>query len=107
MREFVGTYEELSKTERTEDFVRIVLTDEDYIIDIKHKLEANFPNIMEIVYDNTYTRENKVIEKAQIFESQSPLELFKTFYELQNNKELDGEKLQVVKELLENQEEAV
>ena len=104
MKEYTGTYDELMKLGKTQDYVRIVLKDENYIMDIKHKLEINFPNVMEIVYDNAYTRENKVIEKAEMIEQQSPLDLFKTFYSLQNNRELDDEQLKVIREIFEEME---
>lgn len=107
MKEFVGTYQELSKLPKTDDFARIVLKDENYIIDIKHKLEKTFTNIMEIVYDNSYTRENNIIEVTQNMQQQSPLELFKTFYALQNNQEMDDEKIKIVEEIFESLKEVI
>ena len=59
---------------------------------------------MEIVYDNSYTRENKTVNKAEFIEKQSPLDLFKNFYELQNNKELDEEQEKIVKDIFEKLE---
>lgn len=102
MKEFVGMYDEFLKLPKTDDFVRIVLKDEDYITDIKHKLENNFTNIMEIVYDNKYTRENNIVELTKNIEKQSPLELFKTFYEQQNNQEIDDKKFEIVKDIFES-----
>ena len=104
MKEFIGTYEELLKNPKTDDYVRIVLKDEDYIPDIKHLLENNYTNIMEIVYDNAYTSENKLVDKADMVENQSPVELFKTFYELQNNRALDSEQLKLVEQIFEQLE---
>lgn len=101
MKEFVGTFEELSKLPKTDDYVRIVLKDENVIIDVKHKLELTFPNVMEIVYDNTFTRENNVIEKMEFVEKLSPLELFETFYEKQNNKKMDDSQYTTVKKIFE------
>lgn len=99
MREVVGYYDDLKKYAPTDDYVKIILKDENFIIDIKHKLESNFSRIMEIVYDNTYTRENRFTEKAKAVESQSPLELFKDFYELQNNQEMTEKQLKKVEEI--------
>ena len=101
MAEFTGTFEELSRLPKTETYARIVLKDEDFITDVKHKLETNFTNIMEIVYDNAYTRENKDIEKAEFIEEKTPLELFNTFYELQNNRPLDEKQTETIKEVFE------
>ena len=107
MKEYTGTYEELSKYPKTKDYVRLILKDENYITDVKHKLENNFENIMEILYDNAYTRENKIVERAQLLKKQTPMELFEGFYELQNNKKLDDDKKSIIKEIFENMEETV
>ena len=107
MKEYRGTYEELSKLPETQDYARIVLTDEEFIIDIKHKLENNFTNIMEIVYDNSYTRVNNTIEKAQSIKKKTPFELFSKFYELQNNKELEETQTEIIRGIFEEMEENV
>ena len=104
MKEYTGTYIELSQLPLTEDYVRIVLKEEDYITDIKKKLENNFKNIMEITYDNAYTRKNNIIGKAELFKNKTPLELFNTFYELQNNKKLDKEKSKVINQIFNSME---
>lgn len=96
MKEFAGTFDELMSSEKCNDYVRIVLKDEDYITDVKHKLEAKFSNIMEIAYDNAFTREDKELQKLENVKTQTPLDLFKTFYEIQNNRELDEEQTKVV-----------
>ena len=102
MKEFVGTFEELSKLPKTEDYARIILKDETAILDVKHKLETIFPNVMEIIYDNAFTRKNNKIKNAEFVETQSPLELFKLFYKEQNNKEMEKEQLETVEEIFES-----
>ena len=105
MQEYTGTFEELSKSLGTEHYVRIVLKDEIPITDVKHKLENRFKNIMEIVYDNTSTRENKSIQSAKLIKSQTPFELFDKFYEMQNNQPLNKEQAEIVKEIFANMED--
>jgi len=107
LQEYVGTFEELSKKPKTDDFVRIVLTDETYITDVKHKLENRFKNIMEIVYDNAYTKENKSVENAKFIKSKTPFELFNQFYEVQNNQPLNEAQKEIVKEIFAGLEETV
>jgi len=107
MKEYVGTYEELLKHPKTSDYARIVLKDENYITDIKHKLENNFLNIMEIVYDNSYTRKNNTTDKVQMFQKQSPIDLFEKFYEIQNNKKLDCEQTKIIQDIFEEIKEAI
>jgi len=107
MKEFSGTLAELLKKPKTEDYVRIILKDEDFITDVKHKLETVFANIMEIQYDNSYTKENRTLEKAEFVEKKSPFELFSFFYEQQNNKPLNDEQTEIIREIFENLEENV
>ena len=107
MKEYTGTFEELSKLKPTDDYVKIVLKDKNLITDVKHKLENTFTNIMEIVYDNAYTRENKVIESANLIEEQTPAQLFAKFYELQNNSQLDKKQTKIVNEIFETLEETI
>lgn len=105
MQEYAGTFDELMKTCSIEDFVRIIIKDEFQIIDVKHKLENRFKNIMEIIYDNTSTKENKTIESAIYIKTQTPFDLFNQFYELQHNQPLNDEQAQIVKEILTEMEE--
>ena len=108
MQEYVGTFDKLSKYPSTiEDFVRIVIKDELQIIDVKHKLENRFKNIMEIIYDNASTKENKTIESAIRIKTQTPFDLFNQFYEQQNNQPLNDEQVQIVKKILTEMEETV
>lgn len=109
MVEIVGTFEEIIKLKPTQDFVRIVLKDEDYILDVKKKLEPIFENIMEIVYDNSFTQTNNFSDMTLQDEKLSPLELFKIFYEKQNNKEMNKEQIDIIKDIFKdlNMEENV
>ena len=106
MREYIGTFEELSKNQETDDYVRIILKDENYITDIKHKLENKFKNIMEILYDNTYTRENKDIKNVQFIKNKTPFDLFNQFYEIQNDRPLNDIQSEIVNEIFTEMEEA-
>ena len=87
----------------------IVLKDEDYILDVKKKLEPIFENIMEIVYDNSFTQTNNFSDMTLQDEKLSPLELFKIFYEKQNNKEMNKEQIDIIKDIFKdlNMEENV
>lgn len=105
MKEFTGKFDELMKLPSTDDYVRIVLKDENFITDVKHKLETNFKNIMEIVYDNKYTRENREIDRADCVENKTPLELFQKFYFLQHNSEMNEEEIETVRKVFEELEE--
>ncbi len=107
MKEYTGTFEELSKLKNTDDYVRIILKDKNYITDVKHKLENNFLNIMEIIYERDCYQGNNISQHSNIVEKLSPIELFEKFYELQNDEKLNKEQTKIVKEVFENIEETV
>ena len=100
LKEFTGSFNELSNMTPTDDYVRLVIKD-DYILDVKHKLESVFKNIMEIEFDNETTRANNSIIFTDDMENLSPFDLFKEFYEQQNNKQMSDEQLQIVQEVFE------
>ena len=85
LRSIRGSYLEVSSREfyedtNTEDYVRIILTDEEY--------------------DNQRTREAKEITEAQVAEEKSELEYFEEFFELQNNHPMLQEQREFVSGLI-------
>ena len=106
MRRIRGTYLEvtaLSFYQNTdiEDYVQITLTDEEDIPDGLQKLRIIYPNLMRLEYDNSRTKQSRIIERAEEIEQKSELELFAEFYELQNNQEMSGEQAAFVEQLIE------
>jgi len=97
LREIKGTYDELTNRANyehtnTQDYLRVVLTDEDDIINALAKLRTIYPNIMELVYSNKRTnRANVSFEQSAKILSKSPLELFENLYRMQNNQDLTVE----------------
>lgn len=98
LKEFTGSFDELSNMEPTDDYVRLVIKD-DYILDVKHKLEPIFKNIIEIEFDNETTRSNNSIIFTDDMENLSLFDLFKEFYEQQNNKQMSDEQLRIVQDV--------
>ena len=68
-----------------DDYVHIILTDEEDVIDAMAKLRVIYKNIMKLSYDNTRTRSSGVLKDIEDLKKKSPLELFEEFYEMQNN----------------------
>lgn len=62
------------------------MTDEDDVPDGLQKLRVIYPNIMQLLYDNQRTRASSQIDAVQDVEEKTELELFREFYELQNNR---------------------
>ena len=114
LRELVelrGTFEELTdrhfyeNTTWTRDYVHLTLTDEEDIPDAVGKLRLIYRNLMKLDYDNACTRSNAEITGAQAQDTRSPLELFASFYELQNNRPMTAEQLVFLEELIARTEE--
>ena len=106
LREIRGQYEDITNRKNYEgtnvdDYVHIVLTDEEDVIDAIGKLRTIYPNIMKLSYDNKRTRENNVLTEAGAIEEKSPLELFEDFYSMQNNVSMSPWQTDYVKELIE------
>lgn len=113
MREIRGTYMELMQKKtyentRTDDYLRVILTDEEDVPDAVMKLRTVYPNIMRLDYDNTRTRTVDVSEGTAYTEKRTPLELFGEFYEKQNGKPMSdiqtGYVTDLIRKLWEEQE---
>ena len=105
MRRIRGTYLEVTalsfyQNTDTEDYVQITLTDEEDIPDGLQKLRIIYPNLMRLEYDNSRTKQSRIIERAEEIEQKSELELFAEFYELQNNQEMSAEQAAFVEQLI-------
>ena len=102
MREIECSLEELLKKQceigKQEDYMHVILTDEEQILDAIGKVRTIYPNVMQISFKNR--RHMKQLESAQIKEDQisdqSPEELFEQFYKMQNHIDLDEKRLQLV-----------
>lgn len=110
MRILKGTY--LEVTAKTfyqdmdkEDYVKVILTDEEDIPDGLQKLRIIYPNLMRLEYDNSRTRQDRMIETAEDAEQKSKLELFEEFYEMQNNQPMSLEQEDYMEHLLEEIQE--
>lgn len=107
MRTIRGNFETLtSKTfyaeTATEDYLQIILTDEEDIPEAMGRLRQIYPNIMSIHYDNSRTRANQVIDGALEVQRKSPLELFGELYELQNNRPMSDEQHTYLQKMIES-----
>ena len=90
MRQLRGSFAQLTDPEayrhtQTDDYLHIILTDEEDVPEAIGKLRLIYPNILKLSYDNTRTRTNQVVGSAEDVRRRSPLELFGELYELQNN----------------------
>ena len=105
LREIKGTYEELTDKKNyentdTDDYIHAILTDENDVIDAMGKLRVIYPNIMQLTYDNTRTKERNEISGVENIEEKTPLELFMELFEKQNNAPMAEEQMKFITECI-------
>ena len=86
----------------TDDYLQVILTDEEDVPEAIGKLRVIYPNIMKLTYDNTRTRTHQMIDGARDVEQKTPLQLFGELYEQQNNQPMSEEQSRFVQELIES-----
>ena len=106
MCEIEGFYQELVslsyyKNINTENYMHIILNDEEDIVDAIGKLRIIYPNIMRLDYNNKKTQKNQKIIHTESMETKTPLQLLQEFYELQNNCAMSKEQIEFSSNLME------
>lgn len=84
------------------DYLHVILTDEEDIPEAVGKLRLIYPNIMKLSYDNTRTRTDQIIDAATDVQRKTPLELFEELYEMQNNQPMSEEQRTFAQDLIES-----
>ena len=110
MREIRGTYAELTlkknwENTATDDYLRVILTDEEDVPDAMARLRTVYPNIMRLEYDNTRTRAASPVGEAENPEQKSEIELFMEFYEKQNGQPMSPEQRAFSEKIIESLKE--
>ncbi len=91
MREISGKYNDIvlqsqsDDESRRDDYIHVILTDEEDIYDAVGKLRIIYPNIMKLDYNNQRTKSGYIIESDSKSDKKTPIELFEEFYIKQNN----------------------
>lgn len=104
--ELRGTYQELTfrgfydGTSYQEDYVHIILTDEEDIPDAVSKLRIIYPNLMKLDYDNKRVRAGIQMDGGPDVQRKDPLELLEEFYEKQNGQPMGEEQRSFARELM-------
>lgn len=107
LRQIRGTFADLTgkafyESTATDDYLHIVLTDEEDVPEAIGKLRVIYPNMMKLSYDNTRTRNNQSIDGVENVQRKSPLELFEELYQLQNNQPMSDQQRSFAQELIES-----
>lgn len=106
LREILGSFAEVTERDfyshtAADDYLHIILTDEEDVPEAVGKLRLIYPNLMKLSYDNTRTRTDHVIDAAANVQQKTPLELFEELYELQNNQPMSEEQRAFARDLIE------
>jgi exonuclease SbcD len=96
------TYKSFYESTVTDDYLHIILTDEEDVPEAVGKLRVIYRNMMKMSYDNTRTRTNQIIDGAAEVQRKSPLELFEELYAIQNNQPMSQEQRSFAQELIES-----
>ena len=96
LREIRGSYQELTlranyQNTRLEDYLHVILTDEEDVPDAVARLRTIYPNLMKLDYDNARTRSAGQLRAVEAMERKSEIELFCEFYEIQNGRPMSEE----------------
>ena len=87
---------DIAKEEKSEDYIRCILTDDEVLLDPIGQLRSVYPNLMTLEFaQKSRTEDQEIIVNT---EDIRPDELFALFYEKQNERELD----EIQKELLDH-----
>jgi exonuclease SbcD len=110
LRQLRGTFAQLTDSSfldsiPSDDYLHIILTDEEDVPEAMGKLRISYPNLLKLSYDNTRTRTNQIIDRAEEVERKSPLTLFEELYSLQNNQPMHQQQREFVRTLLESIQE--
>ncbi len=102
MRTVRGNFDEIyDRKFETDDYIRIVLTDENEIENAMSKLRGVYRNVMVLEYDNKRTMSEKESFETVDVEDKNELDLFDDFYEKQNGTRMNDEQREYMKELIE------
>ena len=106
MRVIQGTFDQLTAESsdaagEREDYLHVILTDEEDVPEALGRLRLIYPNILKLSYDNTRTRTSRSVDRAQSVQRKSPLELFEALYETQNNQPMSQEQRDFAQRLIE------
>lgn len=93
MRTIKGTFKEIlakdyEKRKPYDDYLQIILTDEELIMEAIGKLRRVYPNIMHLEYDNRRTRASSEGTNQGTKKLKSPLQCFEEFYKKSNGAQM-------------------
>lgn len=98
-------YKRIDNLGDTNDYLKIVLLDENEVMDAISKLREVYPNILKLEFKNS-----RIVDKEDNYSfsevrDRDELSLFREFYEFQNNIDMDEKRLEIMKKIIEELKE--
>lgn len=94
-----GKFDEVISNKKTDDYVKVILTDENEIFDAVNKLREYFPNIMQLNFDNNRVKNEYDTSMLENITSMTLPELFAEFYIKQQGMELNERQKKIVEDV--------
>lgn len=99
-----GTFEEVMNMKPTDDIIKVELEDENTIISPMEEIKKRFKNAIALVFVNKYESKDDIALK-EIKDDASPYELFNSFFNEQNGREMTNEENEYIKSVIESLKE--
>lgn len=94
-----GKFDEVILNEKTDDYVKVVLTNKEEIFDAVNKLREYFPNMLQLSFDGSRSENRYDSAMLENVTSLSLPELFAEFYLKQQGTELDERRKKIVEDV--------
>jgi exonuclease SbcD len=98
MKVMKGMFDEIMKKESTDDYLHIVLENENPVYDAINKLRSKFPNVLSLDFPNLKTNDDIKTSDKNIKDI-SPVELFESFYEEVKQTQIKKEEKEIVENI--------
>ena len=96
MQELTGDLRTLLQHDKTEDYVHILLTDEEPPADANRQLRTVFPNLLQLTVQNSKMRADRSVDADSTPEQSDFLTLFSEFYAFQNAGAVPNDRQQAI-----------
>ena len=94
---------EQGRLNRSHDYIKAIITDEDTVYDPIAKLRSVYPNVLNIELQNSRTQVNERLKRADTIIEKSHLERFNDLYFMQNNEYCSDEALAILQNIIESE----
>lgn len=99
-RKVRGYLSEVVAMPASDDYVFVTLLDDD-VVDALNKVRAVFSNVMSLDFDNTRTQSQQKLEMVEGIEDIPVIDLYRQFFEKQNNQALSDTQEDIIVKVLE------